>query len=58
MELIISILMALGLIHGEKASFSMDKLKTTKEYQKVYDKVGSDVDVDPNAWARAINLQR
>jgi len=58
MELIISILMALGLIHGENARINMDKLKTSKEYKQVYNKVGSDVDVNPNAWAAAINLQR
>ena len=54
MTLIISILMALGLIHKENDHFSMNKIKTTETYQKVYDKVGVDLDQNPQAWANVV----
>ncbi|MCW5907549.1 MAG: hypothetical protein KIS94_06810 [Chitinophagales bacterium] len=54
MELIISILMALGFIGKENQSFNLDKLKTTEVYQKFYEKAGADLDQDPQAWAEVL----
>jgi hypothetical protein len=54
MELIISILIALGFISSEKETFNLEKLKQEKKYQKYYEKTGVGLDESPEAWAAIV----
>lgn len=57
MELIMAILVSLGFIGKKSESYDLDKLKTTDTYQEVYNKLGSDVDQDPEAWAELLDVK-
>lgn len=57
MELIMAILVSLGFIGKKSESYDLDKLKTTDTYQQVYNKLGSDVDENPEAWAELLDVK-
>ncbi len=57
MELIMAILVSLGFIGKKSESYDLDKLKTTDTYQKIYNKVGSDINDDPEAWAEILDVK-
>lgn len=54
MEIIIAILMTLGLISHQGRNFNLDKIKHSNTYQQVYNKVGSDIDVNTAAWQQVV----
>jgi hypothetical protein len=55
MELIISILIALGFISKENESFNLEKLKGEDTYQTYYEKTGVTLDENPEAWAEILD---
>jgi hypothetical protein len=57
MELIMAILVSLGFIGKKSESYDLDKLKTTDTYQQLYDKLGSDIDENPEAWAEVLDIK-
>lgn len=54
MELIITILMTLGLLTQQGRNFDLNKIKTSRGYQKVYNKVGEHIDTNTAQWAQVV----
>jgi|LakMenEpi03Aug12_release.lakeMendotaPanAssembly.Ray.scaffolds.fasta_scaffold1684963_2 hypothetical protein len=54
MELIMSILLALGLITSSNQKVNFTKIQSAKAYQKVYTKTGAHLQQEPAKWATVL----